>query len=223
VLDPGAGTGALFPAVRVAAPGALVIGVDWAIGMLELAQASAPTIPLATMDVEQLGFRSGIADAAILAFVVFLLPDPAGGLAEIRRVLRPGGIVGLTTWGRGRDLPGAAIWTRELDAHGAAPDLKPAAVEREACMDTADKLRGLLTAAAFVPSHLWVERPERRWTWPELVRLGAGYGASKRRHDTLDLRSRRACLARVREELAALPAENLVYRPEVIFAVARRE
>jgi SAM-dependent methyltransferase len=222
VLDLGAGTGALLAALHAMAPGALVIGADRAAGMLQVARGSAPRVPLVAMDLEQLGLRSEVADAALLAFVLFLLPDPALGLSEIRRVLRPGGIVGLTTWGRGQELPGAAIWTRELDARGAAPDLKPEAVKQDARMDTPDKLGDLLEAAGLVPGRIWVERPQRRWTGPELVRLGAEYGASKRRLDSLDPHRRQACLARVRHELGALESEELVYHPEVIFAVARR-
>jgi ubiquinone/menaquinone biosynthesis C-methylase UbiE len=222
ILDLGAGTGALFPALQAAAPGALVIGVDRADGMLHLAQAGASEVPLVAMDLEQLGVRSRVADAAVIAFVLFLLPDPAGGLAEIRRVLKPGGVVGLTTWGQDHELPGAAIWTCALDAHGAGPDLKPAAVKRDTLMNSADKIEALLDAARFAPSRLWVERLARHWTWPALFHLGAEYGASKRRLDTLEPGIRHACLARVREELAALATDQLLYRPEVIFAVGRR-
>jgi hypothetical protein len=89
-------------------------------------------------------------------------------------------------------------------------------------MDTPEKLRGLIEAAGLVPERLWAERPERHWTWPDLVRLGAEYGATKRRLETLDAERQRGCLAQVRREFAVLPSDALVYRPEIIFAVARR-
>ena len=222
VLDLGAGTGALFPALRAAAPKARVIGVDRATGMLRQARAREASAPLATMDLAQLGIRESVADAALLAFVLFLIPDPAAALAEVRRVLRPGGVVGCTSWGQGYELPGTAIWTRELDLYAAGPDSKPEAVTRDTLMDTPDKLGSLLEEAGFTVSRVWMERPERRWTWPELLELSSRYGATSRRLGTLEPASRKECLARVGAALAALPGEELVYQPEMLLAVAKR-
>jgi hypothetical protein len=119
-------------------------------------------------------------------------------------------------------LPGTAVWTRELDLHGAGPDVKPDAAKRDTLMDTPDKLGNLLEGAGLTVSRIWIERPERRWTWPELLELTSRYGATSRRLGTLNPRSRRACLARVGAALAALPAEELVYRPEMLLAIAAR-
>jgi len=222
VLDLGAGTGALFPALRAAAPKARVIAVDRATGMLREARARGVRAPLAVMELAQLGIRESVADAALLAFVLFLIPDPAAALAEVRRVLRPGGVVGCTSWGQGYELPGTAIWTLELDLLGAGTDSKPDAAKRDTLMDTTDKLGSLLEDAGLTVSRVWMERPERRWTWTDLLDLSSRYGATSRRLRTLDLASRRECLARVGTALAALSVEELVYRPEMLLAVAKR-
>jgi SAM-dependent methyltransferase len=222
VLDLGMGTGAMLPALRAAAPKACVIGVDRATGMLAEARARGSSSSLAAMDLAQLGIRESVADAALLAFVLFLIPSPATALAEVRRVLRPGGVLGCTSWGKGYELPGTAIWTRELDFHGAGSDSKPEAVKTDTLMDTTDKLGRLLGDAGLVVSRVWMERPERRWTWLELLELSSRYGATSRRLATLDPAKRRECLARVGAALEALTAEELVYRPEMLLAVASR-
>jgi len=222
VLDLGTGTGGLLPVLRAAAPQAGVIGVDRALGMLREARAREARAPLAAMDLMQLGIRESVADAALLAFVLFLIPSPAAALAEVRRVLRPGGVMGCTSWGRGYELPGTAIWTLELDLHGAGSDSKPEAAKQDTLMDTTDKLGSLLEDAGLTVSRVWMERPERRWTLPQLLALSSRYGATSRRLATLDRTRRRECLARVEAGLAALPAEELVHRPEMLLAVAKR-
>lgn len=54
----------------------------------------------AVMDAQALGFRDETLSGVIAMFVLFHLPDPADGIAEIRRVLRPGGVCAFTTWGQ---------------------------------------------------------------------------------------------------------------------------
>ena len=61
--------------------------------------ALAPkTVPVAAMDAASLAFRPDTFDAALMVFVLFLLPEPIVALAEVRRALRAGGVVGIATW-----------------------------------------------------------------------------------------------------------------------------
>jgi ubiquinone/menaquinone biosynthesis C-methylase UbiE len=46
----------------------------------------------------QLPFGDAAFDAAIMALVIFFVPDPAKGVAEMRRVVRPGGTVAAYAW-----------------------------------------------------------------------------------------------------------------------------
>ena len=97
VVDIGTGRGAL--ASRAQALGAFVLRIDTAIEMLRLNPGSR-----AAMDGQLLAIRSDSADVAMGAFSIHLFPDPARGVAEAARVLRPGGIFGLALFGR--SIPG---------------------------------------------------------------------------------------------------------------------
>ena len=114
--------------------------------------------------------------------------------------------------------------------HAAAPRARVIAVDRATGMLREARARGVSAPlAAMELAQLGIRelvadaaRPERRWTCAELLELGSRYGAPSRRLCTLDSVNRRKCLARVGAALAALPAEALVYRPEMLLAVAAR-
>ncbi len=98
MVDIGTGAGALLPTVRRAAPSAVIVGVDRSLGMLRLAKEKHSS-PLALMDVQKLALPANRFEVAVVAFVLFHLPYPEQCLAEVNRVLKPGGAVGTLTWG----------------------------------------------------------------------------------------------------------------------------
>src|SRR5215470_5979270 len=85
ILDVGTGTGALIADIRHLAPTARVIGIDRSLGMLGRARGTG--VPLLVMDAMALGIRAGTFDIAVLAFVLFHVPDPSAALVEVRRTL----------------------------------------------------------------------------------------------------------------------------------------
>jgi ubiquinone/menaquinone biosynthesis C-methylase UbiE len=87
VLDVGAGTGAVSAAL--AAIGARVVAVDRALDMLAWDAPARP--PCAVADIRALPLPDGGVDAAVAAFVLNHLVEPADGLAELTRVTTPGG------------------------------------------------------------------------------------------------------------------------------------
>ena len=68
-----------------------VVGLDFSTGMLEVAAARAPGPRYVRGDALALPFADAEFDAATIAFGLRNLADPVRGLAEMRRVVRPGG------------------------------------------------------------------------------------------------------------------------------------
>jgi SAM-dependent methyltransferase len=99
-LDVGTGTGVV--AVRAARAGASVTGLDLAPAMIEtatrLAADEALSIVYAVGDAEQLPYPDGSFDVISSSFGAIFAPDQAAAAAELARVIRPGGRVGLTAW-----------------------------------------------------------------------------------------------------------------------------
>ncbi len=96
-LDLGTGTGDLALALVRSSPGVRVIGVDYATSMLTVAPGKAKGAGLAgrtawmAADGHRLPFADNTFDAVASAFVLRNFSDLSGALAEMRRVLVPGG------------------------------------------------------------------------------------------------------------------------------------
>ncbi len=88
VIDVGAGTGAASRAV-LAAGARAVVAMDAAFGMLAHSAGDRP--PAAVGDLLALPFADAAFDAAVAAFSLNHLTQPAAGLAEMARVTRRGG------------------------------------------------------------------------------------------------------------------------------------
>ena len=115
ILDVGCGSGVLFAALRDR--GAVVTGFDSSVGMLELARRRlGDDADLLVADLSRpLPFPDGAFDDVVASLVLHYLEDWAAPLAELRRVLKPGGrlIASVNHPIQGHPLfrPGADYWT----------------------------------------------------------------------------------------------------------------
>lgn len=100
VLDVAAGAGAFT--LAAARRGAHVVATDFAVGMVEVlaARRAAEGLPgpVEQADGTALPFDDDTFDVAGSMFGLMFFPDTAAGLRELRRVVVPGGRVGIGTW-----------------------------------------------------------------------------------------------------------------------------
>jgi len=89
-------------------------------------------------DAMTLPFAADSFDAALMALVIFFVPDPATGIAEMARVVRPGGLVAAYAWDAlGGGSPHEPVQA-EMPALGLTPPHPPSAHASRM-----DALRGL--------------------------------------------------------------------------------
>lgn len=99
LLDIGCGTGVLLAEAASLAPGIIAVGVDICPEMLGVARLRCHTgISLVVADVERLPFPSASFDTVVSSSSFHYWSDPAKGLDEIFRLLRPGGRLVITDW-----------------------------------------------------------------------------------------------------------------------------
>jgi ubiquinone/menaquinone biosynthesis C-methylase UbiE len=93
LLDAGCGPGGRLGALRGALPAARLSGIDCDAESVNAARAACPDAEIVTGDVCALPWPDGTFDAAFCECTLSLLGTPERCLAELSRVLRPGGVL----------------------------------------------------------------------------------------------------------------------------------
>jgi SAM-dependent methyltransferase len=139
VLDVATGSG--NAALAAARYGCEVTGIDYVPGLLERGQARAAAEGLAVAfaegDAERLDFPDASFDAVLSCLGVMFAPDQERAAAELVRVCRPGGTIGLVNW-----TPSGFIGQLLKTVGKHVPP--PAGVRSPALWGTEERLRELL-------------------------------------------------------------------------------
>ncbi|WP_046114067.1 class I SAM-dependent methyltransferase [Aquincola tertiaricarbonis] len=106
-LDAGCGNGAFTESLVLHGRPASVVGIDPSAAQLAFARQRPATAAVRFLqgDAQALPLDDDSVDAAVMALVLFFLPDPARGVREMARVVRPGGTVAAYHW----DLAGGGF------------------------------------------------------------------------------------------------------------------
>jgi demethylmenaquinone methyltransferase/2-methoxy-6-polyprenyl-1,4-benzoquinol methylase len=153
VLDACCGTGDL--AVQAVRLGGAVTGLDFSPRMLERARRKAPAVEWVQGDLLELPFEDGSFESATVGFGVRNVADLERGIAELRRVLVPGGRLAILeiTQPRGVLAPFYRLWFDRIVPllgkvlpGGAAYTYLPASVRR---FPGPDELAALLRSSGF--------------------------------------------------------------------------
>lgn len=121
VLEVGSGPGFFSPHLASAAARGQVVVLDLQLGMLGRARerlAEHRHASLVAADATRLPFRSGQFDLVVLATMLGEIPDVVGGLSEVHRVLRLGGLAAVAETRRDSDFIPLGRLRQLFEDHG---------------------------------------------------------------------------------------------------------
>jgi SAM-dependent methyltransferase len=154
ILELACGTGDTgFAAAALLGPSGRLISTDFAGAMVEAARRRGGELGLTNveyrvMDAERMDLPDSAVDGVLCRWGYMLMPDPATALRETRRVLRRGGRVCFSVFGRAEQNPWAALPAQVLVEGGHVPRPAPGAPGILALSDPA-RIERLLSDAGF--------------------------------------------------------------------------
>ncbi|NEU79878.1 class I SAM-dependent methyltransferase [Nostoc sp. UIC 10630] len=170
VLDVCCGTGAsaIPAAVRVGSNGK-VLGIDIAESLLELArhksqQQGLENIEFRYGDFENLGLKDESFDTVVCVFGIFFVPDMVAAVRELWRMVRPGGKLAITSWGKKVFEPANQIFWDAIKAE--RPDLYKNFTPWDRIADPAS-LQALLEAGGATQVEVFTEVGTHELACPE--------------------------------------------------------
>jgi SAM-dependent methyltransferase len=187
VLDVGAGSGGA--ALVMAERGLHVTAIDASPHMVARIHARAAdrglSIDAQVMDGQTLTFADASFDAALSVLGIILFPDAARGLAEMRRVVRPGGSISVVTWTEPQNYELAAELRAAIQS--VWPDQPPARLPAQLRYRDEADFRALFAVAglgqpAIQRATARLEAPSARWLAeridfaPGMAAMTAGLG-----------------------------------------------
>jgi ubiquinone/menaquinone biosynthesis C-methylase UbiE len=120
ILDVGCGTGSLTLALARAAELSEIVAIDYSPVFVEEAmrRTTDTRIKVQQADACALPFESGMFDRALALLVLHFVPDAGKAVTEMRRVVRPGGVIAAAVWDHLGGMPGMRMMVDTVAALG---------------------------------------------------------------------------------------------------------
>ena len=227
LLDLGAGTGSLTLAALRRWPSTHVLAVDASAAMLGVARSRVPKADAARVtwlptDAAGLPIEDAAVDAVVCAFVLQLVADRPAVLAEVRRVIRPGGSLSCVTWlADDLVLPADAVYHEvmgDLDEDDEDGGLRS---PRSGDYLSLQQAHDVLADAGFESVEVGPDELRFSWTPETYLAFKEGYDDHERLA-TLDAPRRERLHATLVERLASLPPRDFEVLGPLVAAVARK-
>jgi ubiquinone/menaquinone biosynthesis C-methylase UbiE len=170
ILDVCCGTGAsAIPAAKSVGATGSVLGIDLAEELLKLAKNKAKqqninNIEFQLGDFTNLGLPDASFDAIVCVFGIFFVSDMVSAVRELWRMLRPGGKLAITSWGKNVFEPANGVFWQEIAAK--RPDLYKQFTPWESIRDRTS-LKTLLEAAGTTQIEVIEEKGTHQLKTPE--------------------------------------------------------
>jgi ubiquinone/menaquinone biosynthesis C-methylase UbiE len=169
VLDVGAGTAQIPIELCRQHPTATVLAIDLARHMLDVGQRNVSAaglderVRLQLCDAKHMPYADGSFTAVISNSIVHHIPDPGGVIAEIVRVVRPGGLIFVRDLLRPAD-DAAVKHLVDTYAAGANEHQRQMFEDSLRAALTLDEVRALIAPLGFVAGTVQATS-DRHWTW----------------------------------------------------------
>jgi ubiquinone/menaquinone biosynthesis C-methylase UbiE len=227
LLDVGTGTGTLAVAALERWPAIRVTGIDPSGGMLEVAGVTATErLPGATQRrfrrrvaaADRMPFRDGAFDAAMSSFVLQLVPSRAAALREIRRVLRPGGVVAWVSWQRtNRAFEPDRLANEVLDDFGFDP---PGPEARSGDIASTASAAASMRRAGFREVRAWLGECTYAWDAQGYLAFLTEFDEESL-FDDLEPKERAEIEGEILQRLEGLAADQLTLRLPIVYVMGR--
>ncbi len=200
-LDVGCGPGALATELVRRLGSDLVAAVDPSESFVRAVRERLPGVSVERATAEHLPFPDQSFDAVLAQLVVHFMTDPLAGLAEMRRVTRPPGVVAACVWDHaGGQGPLGAFWEEARVLDSAVEDESDLAGAREGHLEELFEAAGLHAIEGTLLS-VRVEHPTfAQWWEPFTLGVGPAGSYAARLDPDRQARLREACRARFPDE-----------------------
>jgi SAM-dependent methyltransferase len=170
VLDLACGDGYLLSLLAARRPTLQLVGVDLSAGELEAARRRlGPSVPLHQARAQQLPLADAAVDAVLCHMALMLMDDAPQVLAEVRRVLQPGGVFSAVVGG-GSASPAHQVFVGLLREQRRLPQFESLRLG-DRRLHSAEGIDELFAASGFEPPAVeeivlqWRSPPAGLWSW----------------------------------------------------------